>query len=175
MKKLLLILLIGIYSSAISQSEEVVKVQYNELKINIGMFVLGTPDITYERIFTDEYSAGISLAIGLLGDDNFGINYAITPHFRLFFGKKRARGFFMEANASVFEERTQNYDYWIRDYGTTNYTNIGLGLAAGYKVISESNWVGEIYLGGGRNLMHNTNKATMEYYPRLGFVVGRRF
>lgn len=115
------------------------------------MTLFGLPEISYDRILTNEYSVGISLTYSALGKENYGTTYMITPNFRLFFGKNRAKGFFMEANASLFEERVRKSDYYYYEYSydsyytshTTKYTNFGLGMAAGYKLISSSRWVGK--------------------------------
>ncbi len=54
---------------------------------------------------------------------------------------------------------------------TKTETNMGagLGIAIGWKYLSRNNWIGEIYLGGGRDFINDGG------YPRLGISIGKRF
>ena len=45
----------------------------------------------------------------------------------------------------------------------------GLGLAIGWKYISQNNWVGEVYTGLGRDFVNDGA------YQRLGITIGKRF
>lgn len=146
----------------------------NEIKINGLYTLLGFPEITYERVLSDETAAGISLA---LGDGNtINYNFMLTPYYRIYFGKKEnAAGFFIEGSASAFNYEN---DYYYNPYGN-NDTNTefgyGLGLAIGSKFMSRSQkWFGEMVYGIGRNFAQSEEYGS-SVYPRLGLNIGRRF
>ena len=156
----------------------------NEIKINLFYAVLAIPEITYERIIEDNMGAGISVAIGATNENVFGsrINYIITPHYRLYFGNKKANGFFIEGNAGVISYK--EYDYsslaytsYPAGYNYTlpeiNYTSFGLGAAAGAKFLTRNGFLGEAYLGVGRVFSSKNN--AIEAYPRFGLTIGKRF
>lgn len=156
----------------------------NEIKINLLYSVLAIPEITYERIIEDNMGAGISLAIGATSENVFGskINYIITPHYRLYFGNKKANGFFIEGNAGIisykeFDYSSLPYTSYPTGYNYTlhkeNYTDFGLGAAAGAKFLTRNGFLGEAYLGVGR--VFGGKSQSLEAYPRLGLTIGKRF
>ena len=110
-------------------------------------------------------------------DNDYDLKFMLTPYYRLFFGKKRAAGFFIEGNAAVFsgDYGRDNYEDFEGGFNSdsSNETGFGLGFAIGGKLISKSNWTGELLLGLGRTLI-NEDK-TSEAYPRLGISIGKRF
>lgn len=156
---LLLLMSIGLFAQ--NQDQEFKSsLKLNELKINLPLAIFGSfPEISYERILNSDISVGA--AMGVRFADDYDLKFALTPHFRWFFGgnnssmQKVAAGFFIEANGSVF---------------TKSEVGAGLGLAIGWKLITKNNWAGEIFLGGGRDFV-NSSKA----YPRVGISIGRRF
>lgn len=136
--------------------------QLNEVKFNLGTAILGLfPEISYERIIGEDFSLGTSAGINMNSND-YPLNFAFIPYARWFFGgnsinlQKYGAGFFIEANGSLFSNDTS-------DFGA------GLGLALGWKYLSRNNWVGELYLGGGRDF------ANDGAYPHMGLSIGRRF
>ena len=50
---------------------------------------------------------------------------------------------------------------------------LGLGLAIGGKFLTKNGFIGEIYIGGGRNFI-NTDKIDGGY-PRIGVSIGKRY
>lgn len=193
MKKYISILFVVIQSISYSQNTEKTEIEKsknkelkNEVKANVAMTLFNLPEISYERILSDNQSVGLAFGISFLEESEMGIKYMFTPNYRLYFSKKRAAGFFMEANASIYEERINwgyyspyyYYDYSIDWYGRSErQVNVGIGFSTGYKFITESNWTGEMNVGLGRGLLNrNTSIAReFEYYPRLGFSIGKRF
>ena len=150
--------------------------QLNEVKLNLGTTIFGLfPEISYERILSEDFSLGASAGISL-GDDYIQ-DFAITPYARWFFGgsslnlQKYGAGFFIEANGSVFSQENDYYDYSGDSFNSYNKTETGagLGLAIGWKYLSKNNWVGEFYLGGGRDFVNDSG------YPRMGLTIGKRF
>lgn len=143
----------------------------NEIKLNLATTIFGLyPEISYERVINEDFSIGGSAGIGL--DNSYMLDYAITPYARWFFGgsstnlQKHGAGFFIEVNASVLSHNDHNSEYYDRklyDVGA------GAGLALGWKYVSKTNWVGEVFGGAGRDFV-NSNA-----YPRMGITLGKRF
>ena len=154
----------------------------NELKLNLIMSIAGIPEINYERIISDDMSIGIAVIVGLEKETDY--KFGIIPNYRVYFGGKRANGFFIEGNAAVISSRGDYYDYSPLAYTSyppgyyptfppisKTYTNFGLGAAAGAKFLTKNGFVGEIYLGVGRLFGNNS----IEAYPRAGITIGKRF
>lgn len=165
-------------SAAIGQSGN------NEIKINLLMSVLALPEITYERLLEDNMGVGISVAVNVdNNNDAFDERYKllIVPHYRLYFGSKKASGFFIEGNAAVV---TNSYSYYQNTYnsGATNVnqsdmgkrttTSFGLGAAVGGKFLTRNGFLGEVYGGVGR--LFGKNRVG-DAYPRVGISIGKRF
>ena len=151
----------------------------NEIQVNLGSTILFLyPEISYERILTEDTSIGVSIGFG--GTEYFSQNFNFTPFFRWFLSGNResasipGAGFFIEANSS-FYSRNGVSSRFDRDENTVYLDNVqnafaaGIGLAIGWKHVTQNNWVGEFMLGGGRNLVDNGA------YPRIGISIGRRF
>ncbi len=183
MKKIPLFLFSFLLSAALfsqeTQAERSLKFStdtpLNEVKLNLPWTIFGSyPEISYERILQSDISVGLTAGVGF-DTNQYPYEYAVTPHFRWFFGgnresmRKYAAGFFIEANGSVYSQ--------VIDTGSVpeevSETGAGLGLAIGWKYISRNNWLGEIVLGGGRNFVKNDYDAVA--YPRFGISVGKRF
>ena len=143
----------------------------NEVKVNLGTTIFGLyPEVSYERIISEDFSLGITAGVGL-NEDDYPLNFAIMPYTRWFFGgnsknlQKYGAGFFIEANAAILEHG-EDYD----DAGNlSSEFGAGLGLALGWKYLTKNNWVGEFYLGGGRDFVNDGA------YPRMGISIGKRF
>jgi len=159
----------------------------NELKINLLFSVIGMPEISYERIIEDNMGIGASVFVGLDDSQDDSQNYAFgfTPHFRVYFGQKKASGFFIEGNTSVVTIQKYDYYYSFSSYYApgytppppvrTNSTYFGLGAAAGAKFLTRNGFLGEAYLGVGRLLGKRNNDSGVEAYPRIGITIGKRF
>jgi hypothetical protein len=147
------------------------------------MTLFNLPEVSYERILSDNQSLGLSFGVSFLEESEIGIKYIFTPNYRLYFSKQQAAVFFMEANASIYEERVNwgYYNpYYYYDYGYSSserHVNVGIGFSTGYKFITKSNWTGEMNVGLGRGLLNRNTYLyrKSEYYPRVGFSIGKRF
>ena len=144
----------------------------NEIKLNGFYTLVGIPEFSYERILDEETSVGISAAVSIESDLQW--QWGITPYYRWFFSKKAGEGLFIEGHANVFESEYD--DYWgVPSWPYTGpFKEIGAGggFALGYKMTSSGGWVGELYAGAGRNFLADRAERA---YPRLGFIIGRRF
>lgn len=154
----------------------------NEIKLNLIYTIAGFPELSYERILKDDMSVGVSVLVGIEEDAEY--SFGFIPHYRIYFGKKKANGFFIEGNAAIISTKDDYYQYIPSsssyypqngyDYTYTvskTYTNFGLGAAAGAKFLTKNGFVGEIYLGVGRLFGSNSIDA----YGRGGITIGKRF
>lgn len=164
MKKLITTLAVICSSLAFAQSEN------NEFKVNILYTAIGMPELSYERLISDNSSLGASVAFSLDKKEDMDLRLSFTPYYRMFFGQKKAAGFFIEANSIVI-----NYVDTIYFDGTSSKyetrTGFGLGAAAGAKFLTKNNLIGEVYGGVGRVFGDNSLGA----YPRFGITLGKRF
>ena len=128
------------------------------------------PELSYERLISDNSSVGASVAFSLDKKEDMDLRLSFTPYYRMFFGQKKAAGFFIEANSIVI-----NYVDTIYFDGTSSKyetrTGFGLGAAAGAKFLTKNNLIGEVYGGVGRVFGDNSLGA----YPRFGITLGKRF
>ncbi|MGB5189572.1 hypothetical protein [Robiginitalea sp.] len=134
----------------------------NELKLNAAYLLGGFAEITYERILGEDSALGVSVGFAL--DNSIDYRFGTIPYYRLYFGNKRASGFFVEGNAAFFSERTFESE---TEFGG------GLGLAIGSKFITKNNWIAEVFFGLGRNFANGDFQS--DVYPRLGILIGKRF
>ena len=164
MKKLITILAVFCSTLAFSQSE------YNEFKVNILYTAIGMPELSYERLISDNSSLGASVAFSLDKKEDMDLRFSFTPYYRMFFGQKKAAGFFIEANSIIVKYvDTIYYNESTNTYETK--TGFGLGAAAGAKFLTKNNLIGEVYGGVGRVFGDNSLGA----YPRFGITLGKRF
>ena len=164
MKKLITILAVICSSLAFSQSEN------NEFKVNILYTAIGMPELSYERLISDTSSVGASVAFSLDKKEDMDLRFSFTPYYRMFFGQKKAAGFFIEANSIIVKYvDTIYYNESTNTYETK--TGFGLGAAAGAKFLTKNNLIGEVYGGVGRVFGDNSLGA----YPRFGITLGKRF
>lgn len=159
---LFIVLFAGVTYSLKGQKDTTNITGTNEIKINAPLLLAGFAEIAYEKILGEESGVGLSLGFAL--DNGIDYRFQATPYYRLYFGKKRAAGFFAEGNAGFFSERVNDSD---TEFGA------GLGLAIGGKFITRKQWIAELFLGLGRNFVNNT--LVSEAYPRIGISIGKRF
>jgi hypothetical protein len=144
----------------------------NELKINLLYTVLGIPEVSYERLLADNMGLGASILLGL--DNSTGYKFAFIPHYRVYFGAKKANGFFIEGNTGIFS--LDDYDNVYFGPTRPRYVKsyFGLGAAAGAKFLTRNGFLGEAYFGAGR-LFGNEDNFSAGAYPRIGITIGKRF
>ncbi len=145
----------------------------NEFKINMGSLLFEFPEISYEYIISEESAVGVSFAFPI--DRDISYRFIVYPNYRLYFGKKRAAGFFIEGNAAIYSQQEQKSTFTISENANTNVKKMGfgMGLAIGGKFLTKNGFIGELYIGGGRNFM-NTDYIDGGY-PRIGISIGKRF
>lgn len=166
-----------VFISVFCYSQENINTEIkNELKLNIPYLLAGAPEITYERILSEDTALGISAAIYLEEESSY--NFHVMPYYRLYFGKKIASGFFVEGNGALISRDALYFDYDEEsDFYDTNIERdqiaLGLGLALGVKFMIKQDWLIEIYGGLGRNFLNNDLLNAI--YGKGGISLGKRF
>jgi hypothetical protein len=151
----------------------------NEIRINLTNSIAGLPEINYERILEDNMSMGIAASVSVESPENMTMRWQVVPHYRLYFGKKKAAGFFIEGNMALIGQRDKysvaRYSSMFDSVYYDNYDDkaitVGFGASIGVKLITRNNYIGEIFAGGGR-LFGN---ALTDGYARVGILLGKRF
>jgi len=151
----------------------------NEIKLNILYTILGSPELTYERILNDKNAVGISAFLRATETVKSDFSFQIAPYFRHYFGTKKASGFFLEGHAAVskYDEISSGgmnyFDPYTNQYyqiQTPKETFFGLGAALGAKFLTRKGFTGEIYLGATKSFTD-----VVDFLPRAGLTLGKRF
>ncbi|MDP4271169.1 MAG: DUF3575 domain-containing protein [Bacteroidota bacterium] len=154
----------------------------NEIRLNVASPIFGLPEINYERFINDNMGVGLTAAISLEKKD-MEMLWMLLPYYRIYFGEKKASGFFIEGNMALVREYDynsyNNNSYYNTYYGylssstisPRSFNTFGCGAACGYKFLTRNGVTGEICIGAGR-LFGNT---VLHAYPRLGLCIGKRF
>lgn len=154
----------------------------NEFKGNALLLILGSFELTYERLINDESGLGVSLNIPYIYDD-WNLNFSVSPYYRYYFGNKPAAGFFAEGFAMLNNFRDYYSTYvgdWNSGTGYWNYTrktrtDFALGIGIGGKWVSKKGVLLEINTGVGRNIFGGSYDGEFELVGRGGITVGYRF
>jgi hypothetical protein len=183
MKKIIFILSLVTVTTHTFAQEKDKSSGKNEIKFNIPMAIAALPEINYERAVDENVGIGLAFSIAAEKPTSIAYRTLAMPYARLYFGKKKTMGFFIETNvAAAQQHRISDKTKWVYDtinpYGTvTNIHidessfNIGFGGALGVKFITKNAYVGELFAGGGR-LFGNSVKNG---YFRMGLSIGKRF
>ena len=141
----------------------------NELKLNIFYTTLGIPELTYERLLNDNSGVGVSVGFAIESPEEMQYRFGVMPYYRMYFGNKKASGFFIEANAASITYADDYYDEFQQT--EEQKTNFGLGAAVGGKFLSRNGLIGEVTAGVGRLF----GDSSLDAYPRFGISLGKRF
>jgi hypothetical protein len=176
-------LFLSFMSSFSQQNDEPVEFNKNEIKLNMFYFLLGAVEVSYERNLNEYSSLGMSVLMSTDTDEFWDLNYAITPYYRLFFGRKPAQGFFFEGFGML--NSYKEYEFWsyynpengdyFYDESTSNVTAFALGVAVGGKFTLHEKFVVELSGGIGRNFLNGSDNRYVTIVPRLSINVGYRF
>ncbi len=165
-------------SQAQNDSDQVVNIEKNEIKLNALFLLLGTFEASYERNLSENSSIGMSVLIPFAREYlDTDMDYYASPYYRVFFGKKHAAGFFLEGFGMLNSIRT-SYSYYPNSGTYGNFestTDFALGLGLGGKWFTKGGFVFEINGGFGRNLFNATNEDAVTFVGKLGFNLGYRF
>lgn len=185
MKKAIFIVVLLITTISFSQEAAQAQEPYentsnNELKINMtNLIAFKWADVTYEYLLNEESSIGAGLLFTLDKDNDLDIDeyrtFSLTPFYRHFFGKKYAKGFFVEAFGMLHsgEDYEYIYDHMFDETRVDeSYTDFAVGISVGGKFVTKRGFIAEIYGGIGRDLLGNSD---IEVVGRGGVSIGYRF
>lgn len=172
-------------ASSFSFKNDSIPMKKSELKINT-FEILVSPGIgiNYEKIINNHSSFGVYAFVNF--DDEYSPyryeNFELAPYYRQYFGNYRdsfGDGFFTELFVALTGvEETDYYDIVYPNgtfdsrTSTSNSTGFAMGASIGYKWVNSSEFIYEIFLGAGRYL---TSSIGEEAFPRIGFMIGKRF
>ena len=183
------ILMIAIMGSLILNAQQQKdSIKQNEFKINLAYLIAGYPELIYEKLLTDETSFGVSIMFNINSNSinenssnnngtttssgsSIGINFSLIPYYRVYFGKKRNEGFFVDGNLALYSQKQTNGDFFTNE--KEGGTGFGVGFGLGKKYKTKSGWIAEFTFGLTRTLI-NTDKIDL-IYTRGGITIGKQF
>ena len=162
----------------------------NEVRLNLlAPVAFKAVSLEYERSTAKVkdlgFGAAVSASFAHTGDFEATVfpTFGVMPYARWYFGGKKLAatrlnsGFFIEANTAInYHRYTRNSYKGYYEEPTTETkqgASWGIGLGGGWKLVSRSNWSGEISLRAGRNLVKGDGADDMYVYPAIS--VGYRF
>ncbi|ARV07515.1 hypothetical protein BTO04_12805 [Polaribacter sp. SA4-10] len=190
MRKFILAFLLLITTNSIAQEKDDIYPQdvnkKHEIKLNtFNLIALSSFDIGYEYLINNDSSFGVSLFYNFNDSEDILLReFSLTPYYRWFFSENfTARGFFVEAFGMLNRSGNEASDYYYDNNGnyvynnqTTKATNFALGISVGGKFITRKNFIAEVYLGVGRNLIkENEDFFDTNIVGRGGISLGYRF
>lgn len=163
---------------------------FNEVRLNLlAPVAFKAVSLEYERSTAKVkdlgFGAAVSASFAHTGDFNTTVfpTFGVMPYARWYFGGKKLAatrlnsGFFIEANTAInYHQYTRNSYKGYYEEPTTETkqgASWGIGLGGGWKLVSRSNWSGEISLRVGRNLVKGDAADEAYVYPAIS--VGYRF
>ena len=162
----------------------------NEVRLNLlAPVAFKAVSLEYERSTAKVkdlgFGAAVSASFAHTGDFEATVfpTFGVMPYARWYFGGKKLAatrlnsGFFIEANTAInYHRYTRNSYKGYYEEPTTETkqgASWGIGLGGGWKLVSRSNWSGEISLRVGRNLVKGDAVDEAYVYPAIS--VGYRF
>ncbi|WP_418801559.1 hypothetical protein [Porphyromonas sp.] len=164
----------------------------NEVRLNLYA------PIPYQALSLEyERAVALDVGVGVMASAYFGTERAnvlffptagVMPYGRWYFGgrlfsmAKPNAGFFLEANSSIaYNDNLRNVHYdkppgsweWERKIEERRGISWGIGFGGGFKLITRSNWSGEVSLRLGRNIVKVSKWNVAYIYPAIS--VGYRF
>lgn len=190
---LFLTLLLGIVSpqtASAQQKKDSLKTYTKEWNLNaFNLLIFQALDVSFEKYVDEESSFGITGLISLAGNHRFNEGapfyyetVAISPFYRIYFGREANKGFFVEAFGSLSFGKYDNYlDYYYDENNLFNtvlndhydsFTELGLGFSIGGKFITKEKFTLSVFGGAARNFISSDGPGAI---PRAGINIGKRF
>lgn len=141
----------------------------NELKINVLYALWGYTEVNYERLFKNRTSFGLTIGTTLFDREGDYFNFTMSPHYRIYFGKKNCSGFFFESHLAYVRAVDDGWNTIDKK------SVLGLGFAVGAKYVRDSGLSAEVFGGVGRAISDPDNYFYDDPYPRFGIQFGQRF
>jgi len=177
MKKALLIIFLSSFLFSYSQEKENISLKKNEIKGNALFLILGTGEITYERLLDEESGIGASLFVPF--DSGINPKFSLTTYYRFYFGAKPASGFFVEGFGMLNSNKINDiylYNQTPQMAVSGTITDFALGFGIGGKWITKKGFLFEINSGIGRNLFNQkSGDYGYQIVGRGGITIGYRY
>lgn len=158
----------------LAQDESEKKFDRHELKLNlVNLIVFENVELNYEYIAGEDFTVG--LAASYSWDEFSDFDFVFFPNARFYPSQEEAgTGFFTELSIPIFGYEDEECFFSTNSVSCTrdSKVGIGVGVAAGYKLLSKNGFVAEIILGIGRDFDDSTS---IDAIPRLGITFGKRF
>lgn len=180
MRKLLLSvsLIMGFCASA-QEKETTTTDRQNDIMIS-PIELIATPalNVSYERLLSKDSGLGVNAIFVFKNtEDNNYLTSQISPYYRMYFGKKYAAGFFVEAFVPITTSNnaTYNYSYSFTGFNYSYYTyekktTIGAGIGFGGKWVARRNIIFEASVGIARRFGEgNFDKITGKGMLGIGY------
>lgn len=191
MKKLLLLFLLSFQFMQAQDSipKSTLYNKKNEIRVDVLATALTRLNITYERFLDKKYSIGISCIYSnnnKLRDDfdagniNNFTKYEVIPFVRYNLSQGQRSFYFAEIFADInggdFREIVLLTDAANNNYYAvekSNFTDVAMGAAVGYKYYIKDQFGIEFLVGFGSNLFNKTK--SLDIVSRVGLGVSYRF
>ena len=158
----------------------------NEVRLDIGKLLFGSGlKVAYERFLNKDFSTGISVMYygnnyrdRSFGYSNLEKNIEIEPFVRYSISKNVQRFIYVETFSSISNgnykeiKRLSDGEYAFYDRTKSNYTNVAVGFAIGYKFYVKKHFCMDFNFGLSSFVY---NKKETEPLPKFGINLGYRF
>lgn len=158
----------------------------NEIRLDIGKLLFTSRlKVAYERFLNKDFSTGIS---AVYFGDNYGDNifdistaekkFEIEPFVRYSISKNVQRFFYVETFSSIWTgnykeiKRLSDGEYAFYDWTKSNFTNVTVGVAIGYKYYVKQHFCMDFNFGLSSFVY---SKRETEPLPKIGINLGYRF
>jgi len=144
------LLSISILTSAQDSTKTVFHAGKHDLLVNpINSMVESALNASYEHILTKDYGVGIDVFVGIASFARANVQF--SPFARMYMGRHRANGFFLEAflPITIGEEFAEQFGH-----PDLRHTSIGLGAGLGGKWVLPKGIVLEVSGGLGQKLSY---------------------
>jgi len=159
----------------LAQDEAENKFGRHEVKLNlVNLIILENVELNYEYIAGEDFTVG--LAANYWWEESSEFNFILFPNVRFYPSQEEAgTGFFTELSIPIFGYEDEDECFLSNNFftcSTENKVGIGVGVAAGYKLLSQKGFIGELFVGIGRSF---NDEVRIDFIPRLGVTFGKRF
>lgn len=189
-KNLLLFLLICVHvlqaQNNSVKNDTLISSNKNEIRLDIGQLLFSSRlKLAYERFLNKDFSTGISFTYfgDNYGDNIFDISTAdkkfeIEPFARYSISKNVQRFFYVETFSTIWTgdykeiKRLSDGQYAFYNWTNSNFTNVAVGVAIGYKFYVKEHFCMDFNFGLSSFVY---SKRETEPLPKIGINLGYRF
>jgi len=144
----------------------------HEMKVNLFYAVLESASLEYEYIVNSDFTVGLGASY-FFDVSSSEFEFIAVPNARFYPGNQvAASGFFTELSIPFYPWDDRVYNRSTKKFEEDILIGVGVGVAAGYKLISKKGFVTELFFGIGRNF---NNEINVELFSRFGVTFGKRF